>query len=54
MILIPFSVLMGLVSTFGFAHGINRKPDDHISLVEWLLSVGVGCFVAVAIYSLLH
>jgi hypothetical protein len=54
MILIPFSVLMGLASTFGFARSINRKPDDRVSVVEWFVSAGVGCLTAAAIYSLLH
>lgn len=54
MILIPFLVVIGFASTFGFAHAINRKKTDRISFVEWFVSAGVGCLTAAAIYSLLH
>jgi hypothetical protein len=54
MILVAFSILIGLVGTYGFVHSINRKPTDRISFVEWFVSLGVGSFIAASMYSLLH
>jgi hypothetical protein len=54
MIPLSFAIILGCTSTVGFVRSIRREEGTRATVIEWVLSAGVGVLVGAGALALLR